>query len=376
MDLVSLYNELETLSKQEQKSRLLQLEKHDFCHLTELNAMLLIDDHPLSGSQLLTQSIPKSDDVDPTMFLGQMLMGFTIVKLIANSGGMGLIFQGEQRIACPETNVETIHKAAIKIVRSTQLNSSQKRALFFSEASMLMTLEHPNVCSIYGVSEVLGHSCIVMDFIDGVPLDVWVSQQPHNKNSKSKHEGLKIFKQVLGAMSYLHCRDVFHGDIKPQNIMVTDLGRVVLIDLGLAFKKQVDGTKAIGTDIKAFSRHWSAPEQIMGQDRSAKSDVYSLGIVLNYLLTGYADVTENRVKQPELNALINKAIAKDPTKRFMNAADFMTRIDAYSEGLPIDEYSKHRVYQLIKLLRRKPFTCLTSALVIYSIFTSLWIILH
>ena len=158
--------------------------------------------------------------------------------------------------------------------------------------------------------------------------------------------------------------------------MVTEHEQLVLIDLGLARKLQPSNTVFCQTSIQAFSRDWSAPEQINGEGFSAQSDVYSLGIVLHYLLTGKVSIKTLNSKYPELNALIQKALSEQPKDRFNDAQTLMARFDAYIQGFPISEYSNGRLYQFYKLLRRKPFTSLASVLMIYSIFTSLWIVLH
>ncbi|QDE31294.1 serine/threonine protein kinase [Shewanella polaris] len=376
IDIVALYSELASLSKTEQQQRLLPLRQVYREQVLALEKMLSVDDTPLSSSQLLSQQYANHSPFSQDELIGQQVMGFTITQLISNAGGMGLVFLGEQRLENHDTGYIKIHKAAIKILRTNRLNTQQQKAVFYNEASILMTLDHPNVCSIYGVSEVLGHACIVMDYIDGHGLDVWLDNNKFNQIQR-----FNLFEQLLRAVSYLHGEDLFHGDLKPQNIIINDQGHLVLIDLGLAskYKQKISEDDNHTQDvIQAFTRHWSAPEQVAGHACTAQSDVFSLGMMLHFLLTGsvVANGKVSMLKSTELNAIINKAILNQPDRRYTNAESFRQSINIYQQGMPVAEYSQSGSYQLHKLLKRKPFTSLACVLFVYSVATSLWIVFH
>lgn len=363
IDIVSLYCELTNVSKAEQIQRLSKLKVKYLEQAIELEKMLRVDDTPLSSTSFLSQHLAPSHPTTYQAFIGLEVMGFTITNVLSDSGGMGFVFQGEQTISSPNNIQHEIHKAAIKILRPDKLNTQQQKAMFFNEASSLMMLDHPNVCSIYGVSEVLGQPCIVMDYIDGEPLDLWL--QNNNTNKKQK---LNLFIQLLTAMSYLHGLQMHHGDLKPQNIIVNEQGHLIVIDLGLTSNLRGDNEHCV----QAFSRGWSAPEQVTGKVCTAQSDVYSLGTILAYLLSASPEKLNNilSIKNKELRVVINKAIATEPSNRYQNADELLEAVNLYLCGYPLPEYSTGVLYQFKKLLKRKPVTSLACVLMVYSVVSS------
>lgn len=373
IDIVSLYSELASLSKIEQQERLLAFKKTYPVEVIELEKMLWVDDILLSSSQLLSQQISNQSPIDHNTFIGQEVMGFTITQLVSESGGMGVVFQGEQCLVNHGCGSEKVHKAAIKVLRTNKLNSSQQSAVFFNEASILIALDHPNVCSIYGVSEVQGHACIVMDYIDGQGLDSWIA-----KHHVSCHQRLHVFEQLMRAVSYLHSEAFFHGDIKPQNIIINEQNHLVLIDLGLASKYKASDSKKTNDSIQAFTRYWSAPEQVAGEKCTARTDVFSLGVILHYLLIDkvVTQIDVDKLNKTELNAIIKKALSVRPEHRYPNADALRQSLLNYQQGLPVSEFSHSWSYQLQKLLKRKPFTSLAYVLLVYSVATSLWIVFN
>jgi serine/threonine protein kinase len=375
IDIVSLFAELSSLNTLEQQQRLQPLKIQFPEQVNELEKMLAINHTPVSSSELIESQMSNVVDLSYESLIGQIVMGFTVTKLVSEAGGMGLVFEGEQRLICTDSHKGEAHKAAIKILRANKFSSTQQRAIFFNEATTLMSLDHPNVCSIYGVSEVLGSACIVMDFIDGQGLDIWLASS--KKNLKQK---LNIFEQLLGAVSYLHRKHLYHGDLKPQNIIINDQGHLVLIDLGLTrkYKRNMNDPFVSAYTIKAFTRFWSAPEQIAGEVPSAQSDVYSLGVLLHYVLTGTTVLPGHQLggKYSELNAIINKALSNNPEFRFPDALAFEQSIHRFKAGLPVVEYSQSTYYLFQKLLKRKPFTSLACMLFVYSFATTVWIFTH
>jgi serine/threonine protein kinase len=364
-DIVSLYTELSSLNKADQQLRLCALKKVDLTASLALEKMLLIDDVTLSSTEFLSQQINTSPITQWQLFIGQEVMGFTIKRLLSGSGGMGVLLLAEQTLACPNSSRNETHKAAIKILRNDKLNSVQQKTMFFNEASNLMSLDHPNICSIYGVSDVLSHACIVMDYIDGLPLDEWLAI-----NKATSKQRISLFIQLLNAVSYLHELDIYHGDLKPQNIIINEQGHLVLIDLGLTKRfKQADRNSET---VKAFSKNWSAPEQIVGEPCLPSSDVYSLGAIIFYLLMGHSPKQNSpvKVKSRELSAVLNKALSTSPEKRYQDAKELLLVIQQYQQGLPIDEHSISPIYRFKKLLTRKPFTSLACLLMAYSVVSS------
>lgn len=368
IDIVSLYITLSELSDVEQQLQITKLKETHLTEALQLEKMLRVDDDIISSTEFVTKQLSRSSSIKWQDFVGQEVMGFKIKKILSESGGMGFVFHAEQKIYSPNKTFNEVHKSAIKILRTDKLNTQQQKEMFFSEASNLMSLDHPNVCSIYGVSEVLNHACIVMDYIDGQQLDSWLAENDHHAQKK-----MHIFKQLLNAISYLHKLQVFHGDLKPQNIIVNELDHLIVIDLGLARKFQQHKDNEKYQDLRAFSRNWSAPEQVAGEAHTATCDVYSLGAVLQYLLAANCTTSTGRqpVKDKELNALVKKAMAEDPQDRYQDANEFLLAVGKHQKGFALTEYSTRPFYQLKKLLIRKPFTSLACVLMVYSIICSI-----
>ena len=374
IDIVELYGELSALSQNDQLVELAKLKEIDLVKGAELEKMLQVNG-TISSSEFINQQISVTAPLAWQSFIGEGVMGFTIKSLLSDEGGMGIVFHAEQTIANPTNTYINSHKAAIKVLRSDKLNSNQQKDMFFSEASNLMSLDHPNVCSLYGVSDVLGQPCIVMDYIDGQPLNAWLTHK------KSKKDKLKLFNQLLNAVTYLHRSNVYHGDLKPHNIMVNDQDHLVVIDLGLSnrFKllkknntKDRNEEKVSSGKISAYSKRWSSPEQIEGNCSEGTSDVYSLGAIMFYLLTGNSldKFNQSTVKNKELLAIINKSLSLRPQDRYQDANEFRVTLEKYHQGLPLDEYSISPLYQFKKLIFRKPFTSLAFILMVYSIVSS------
>lgn len=377
IDIVSLYDELSPLSTSEQQLHLSKLKEIDLVQANELEKMLQVDDEKISGTEFLAQQITAVTPVSWQSFIGQEVMGFTIKSLLSDSGGMGFVFHAEQHIFSPNHKENESHKAAIKILRNDKLNTEQQKVMFFSEASHLMSLDHPNICSLYGVSDVLDHACIVMDYIDGQSLERWLEN-----NRLTKKQKISVFIQLLNAVAYLHDLQTYHGDLKPQNVIINEQGHLVLIDLGLTNKFKQPEADDNNDTVKAFSKNWSAPEQIAGFPCKAMSDVYSLGAILYYLLSEKVLtnklLTDNPLSQAsasyttdkELNAVLSKALATKPESRYQDANTLGLALKKYQHGFSIDEYSTNPIYQFKKLITRKPFTSMACVLMLYSVASS------
>ncbi|NKF49045.1 serine/threonine protein kinase [Shewanella sp. WXL01] len=407
LDIAEIYPQIADLPQAQLALKLTelksQLSSEDW---QTLNKMLLIDDTPLEAEKMLSEQMltesQQTQALKAEAFIGQQVMDFTITELVSETGGMGLVFLGEQRLSSLDEQSSTVHNAAIKVLRTDKLSSAQQQAVFANEASAMMLLDHPNLCRIYGASKVLGQACIVMDFIDGEPLTDWLIRINTQLGSKARHKlKLELFKQLLNAVDYLHSQGMYHGDIKPQNIIVNPQGLLVLIDLGLARKykaetpkepeKQADHQKSSLTSVKAFTRNWSAPEQQAGLPTSVASDVYSLGVVLHYLFTQsfkldiyrepkrfamesaeqQAEKAQMQKLLPlELSAIIKRAVGELPEQRFASSSEFEQVLSAYLAGEAVDEYSTSPMYRAVKWMKRKPFTTLASILLVYSIAAS------
>ncbi|HVQ32241.1 MAG TPA: serine/threonine-protein kinase, partial [Vicinamibacteria bacterium] len=229
-------------------------------------------------------------------------------------------------------------KAALKTIRpDSDLSPTQAiemRQRFYREAQTAGRLTHPNIVTVYDVGEDLGMSYIVMEFVDGETLTRWMKRQRFTV-AQIKHV---IFHAGMG-LDYAHTNGVFHRDVKPDNIMLSKSGLVKVMDFGIARVVESSLTKTgsvIGTPA------YMSPEQVHGRKIDARSDIFSLGVILYELLTGQKPFTgetisslmfaiiKNDPAQPSSvdakvhtgwDEILGRALAKEPDARYASVRD-------------------------------------------------------
>lgn len=247
-------------------------------------------------------------------------------------GGMGVVYRAQ--------DTELDRPVAIKMVLASDSDNEESVARFMREAKAASRLQHPAIMTIYqfGVQE--GTRYLVMEFIEGKTLKRIINNQPVQINQLCE-----IAVQVADALSVAHEKGVVHRDMKAENIMVTPRGHAKILDFGLAKMKEEDvlPTDATVTDmyktqagtVLGTVSHMS-PEQAMGHDVDGKADVFSFGVVLYEMATGFSPFMGptpqatlarllNQAPKPvnELNPttpmaleqLINRCLEKDPNRR-------------------------------------------------------------
>jgi serine/threonine-protein kinase len=239
-------------------------------------------------------------------------------------------------------------RAALKTVRLDTNLAPQEvietRQRFYREAQTAGRLAHPNIVTVYDVGEELGMSYIVMEFIDGHTLSALMKKERMSL-PQCKHV---ICHAGLG-LDFAHQNGVFHRDVKPDNIMISKTGIVKVMDFGIARIVESDLTKTgnvMGTPA------YMSPEQVNGEKVDAKSDIFSLGVILYELLTGTKPFTGATVPSlmfsiiqshpaqpsaidPRLNAwdaILAKALAKNRDERYATAQEFVDAVRQAPEG--------------------------------------------
>ncbi|MBP5562195.1 MAG: protein kinase [Muribaculaceae bacterium] len=262
---------------------------------------------------------------------------YSIIDILG-SGGMGCVYRARDAHG---------HIVALKMMSNKVSCFPEYRQLFHDEATTLMVLNHPNVVHIVGMpySDDAGNLFLPMEYVEGITLDKYVRQHGGRLNIK---ETVRILDMVLEAMQYVHQRDRIHRDIKPSNIMIRPDGTVCIIDFGVAKDARVgtDGAtvgRIVGTD------GYMSPEQANGLHIDSRTDIYSLGCVLYYMLTGKHAVARgkdnhetmlniNRAEMqlpsmaatgisPLLDYVFLKAVDKDMMRRYQTAEQFREAID-------------------------------------------------
>ena len=232
-------------------------------------------------------------------------------------------------------------KVAIKMLPERSADSDQARQRLINEAKAAAALDHPNICSIYEVGEEDNRVFIVMQYIDGQSLAERIRTHPLRPD-----EVADIGIQAAQALEAAHAAGVMHRDIKPQNIFITPRGQLKVLDFGLAKIAQHDLPNAptmerltvVGTTVGTPG--FMSPEQLHGKHIDARSDIFSLGVTLYECATGKpafegetpievsirvvtetppAPSTVNPAVPPALDAIIARAMAKDPAGRYESA---------------------------------------------------------
>lgn len=243
-------------------------------------------------------------------------------------GGMGVVFKARQ--------VELDRTVALKMILGIQEDQAAKR--FVQEARATATMDHPNIVPIYDVGNFEGRLFFTMPFVDGPSLKALVESSGVPPVSKA----LSLFVQIVAGMAHAHRRGIVHRDLKPANVLVDSDGRPRVADFGLA-KKYDDAARheLTGTGQIMGTPAYMSPEQAQdSKDVTPASDVYSLGAILYFLLTGRAPFTGTNITElliqvvtttpasprtlnpsipAELEAICLRCLAKSPTDRFPHA---------------------------------------------------------
>jgi serine/threonine-protein kinase len=250
-------------------------------------------------------------------------------------GAMGAVFRARD----PKID----RMVAIKTISVLQPDSSsaeQYRQRFFREAQAAGRLSHPGIVTIYDVDEdpATQTPFIVMEYADGLTLHDFVLQSPQGRLPVPM--ALEVIEQVASALDYAHHASIVHRDIKPANIMVTAERRAKIMDFGIAKLSLAEATvpgQVMGTPA------YMSPEQINGQAVDGRSDLFSLGVIAYWLLTGEkpfegdtvteicVQIATKEPRQPsqlssslssDYDYLLSRALAKDPAHRYQNGREF------------------------------------------------------
>ncbi|MFY9556182.1 MAG: tetratricopeptide repeat protein [Blastocatellia bacterium] len=197
------------------------------------------------------------------------------------AGGMGEVYKGE--------DLALLRTVAIKVMSKQGELTAVGESRFLREARAASSFNHPNIVTIYEIGETDEHTYIVMEYVEGRSLRDMIS-----KNDLKPEAVLEIAMQTCDALVEAHSRGIIHRDIKPENILLTDRGRVKLVDFGLA--KTVSATPKMGGVTAAESLtesgtvmgtlSYMSPEQLRGETLDERTDIFSFGIVLHEMITG------------------------------------------------------------------------------------------
>lgn len=245
------------------------------------------------------------------------------------AGGMGEVYRAvHSRLG---------RVAAIKVLNHAVSNPMMIER-FGNEARIQASLQHPSIATLYDYCEYNGHPCIVMEFVDGRTLDEVLSTD----GILPLPETLRIFTAVVEAVAYIHSHSIVHRDIKANNIKLTATGAVKLLDFGISQSATTPKFTEVGNIIGTWQ--YLSPEQIYSGTADARSDVWTLGVLLYEMVAGelpfeattFGGLPEkikkgsyltpsilNQAVPKDVESIIAKCLRKHPTERYQTAAELL-----------------------------------------------------
>jgi eukaryotic-like serine/threonine-protein kinase len=328
----------------------------------------LLKAHDSSGTFIEGLIAHAAADLEPEPSrIGQTLGVYRLIGELGE-GGMGAVYLAER--ADGQYNA----RVAVKLLRGG-LASPELERRFLAERQILADVVHPNIARLLdGGTAPDGTPYLVMEYIDGQPLDVWCEKL-------AVRDRVRLLMAVCAAVQHAHQSLVIHRDIKPTNILVTADGQPKLLDFGIAKLVASDAVEtSLTTAFRMMTPTYASPEQLRGDRVTTATDVYSLGVVLYQLLAGrlpfdlgglsFAEV-ERRVCEGEpprpstrapaearralrgdLDNIVLKALRKEPVRRYGSAAELAEDLRRYLAREPVTARPDTVWYRAGKFVRR------------------------
>lgn len=296
----------------------------------------------------MSTELPNNEPEEPRVLLAaEDLIGFQIaaryrLDAVVGEGGMGIVFRSHE----PKLQRDI----AIKLLKPGGVQGAKRIERFQREISIIAGLSHPNIVRVYdsGVDERLGLNFIAMELVEGVSLDRVLKHK-----TVIPELALEIVYQMCAALTEPHALGIIHRDIKPENTLVTVMSdatvQVKILDFGIARSHDADGGRLTTTGVVMGTPRYMAPETIQGSSVDARTDLYSIGVILYEMFSGRTpfagitpvatmidhvtkpaprlDDTVHNFAFPKIVELVTRLLAKDPNHRLKSARDVREAID-------------------------------------------------
>src|SRR3954453_8120954 len=259
--------------------------------------------------------------------IGSELAGCRVEEILG-TGGMGVIYRA--------TDVRLGRPVALKLISADGASDPTLRERFAREGGLTAAIDHPNVIPVYGAGEEDGHLYLVMRFVPGTDLHALLRREGRLEPGRAA----AIVAQLAGALDAAHAAGLVHRDVKPANVLIAG-SHVYLSDFGITRVQDADTTRITESGGWVGTVDFMAPEHLRGEPTDARADVYALGCVLHTTLTGTppfrrptvpATITAHLHEAPPrpsatpgvpaaFDAVVARALAKDPADRYASAGD-------------------------------------------------------
>ncbi|HXA85312.1 MAG TPA: protein kinase, partial [Candidatus Dormibacteraeota bacterium] len=288
--------------------------------------------------------------------VGQVLGGRFEIQEMLGIGGMGAVYKAYDR------DIDRV--IALKCIRPELAKDPEITQRFTQELLLARQIAHKNIIRIFDVRDSGGLKFITMEYVEGQDLGSLVE----SKGKLTVAESVAIVMQICSGLACAHAEGVVHRDLKPSNIMVDPQGRVVVMDFGLARADHIGQMTQTGAVMGTYQ--YMSPEQAKGTKADARSDIFTVGIILYELLTGKtpysadsalasllkrtqetavpASQIDPAVPRP-LSAIVARCLERDVAKRYQTADDLLNDLKAFNGGSTISPLSP-RISQKIFLL--------------------------
>ncbi len=243
---------------------------------------------------------------------GRTIGRFRVIEKLGG-GGMGLVYRAE--------DLRLGREVALKLLPPDLAGDRAAIDRFEREARAASALNHPHICTIYGVEDHESQPVIVMELVAGPTLEAALRNGPLAPSAVLTHA-----LQIAGALDSAHRKGIVHRDLKPANIVIGESG-VKILDFGVA--KWSSGSNSVTHDGAIVGTpDYMSPEQLRGDDVDARSDIYSFGVVLHEMLTGRRPADSSQAPQTPLGQVAHLCLRQRPEDRWQSAAELRAALEA------------------------------------------------
>ena len=273
----------------------------------------------------------------------QIIHNYRLLRFLAQ-GGMGEVWQAEHIYLHKQIAIKRLHPSLAK--------DAGTRYRFKHEAATLAHLQHPNIVRLQDYLEDPAEVYLVMEYVEGMPLDDLIQKKT---GPIPEPRAADLLRQMLEGVAYAHNQGIIHRDIKPSNFLITPQMEVKILDFGIARVMEGRRGKLTKTGARLGTVLYMSPEQVRGEEADQRSDIYAIGVTLFQMLTGQCPYPYNATEfhvfdqivnhplprantiypmvSPHMQALIDKATAKQPELRFQTCEDFLAALTGASPRL-------------------------------------------